>query len=125
MSNLLLVAAGGAVGASARHLVGLVSLRVFGTGFPAGTMIVNIAGCLAMGILAGLFATRVQGSQALRLLLATGFLGGFTTFSAFSLDFTVLWDRGQIAVAIGYVAASVLLSLAALAVGLWLVRTFT
>jgi CrcB protein len=124
MNNVLLVAAGGAVGASARHLVGVVSLRVFGSGFPAGTMIVNVVGCLAMGILAGLFATRIQGSQALRLLLATGFLGGFTTFSAFSLDFTVLWERGQIALAVGYVAASVLLSLAALAVGLWLVRTF-
>jgi CrcB protein len=124
MSNLLLVAAGGAVGASARHLVGLATLRVFGSGFPVGTMVVNIVGCLAMGILVGLFATRIQGSQALRLLLATGFLGGFTTFSAFSLDFTVLWDRGQIALAIGYVAASVLLSLAALAAGLWLVRTF-
>jgi CrcB protein len=124
MSNLLLVAAGGAVGASARHLVGLATLRVFGSGFPVGTMVVNIVGCLAMGILVGLFATRIQGSQTLRLLLATGFLGGFTTFSAFSLDFTVLWDRGQIALAIGYVAASVLLSLAALAAGLWLVRTF-
>jgi CrcB protein len=124
MSNFLLVAAGGAVGASARHLVGVATLRVFGSGFPVGTMVVNIVGCLAMGILVGLFATRIQGSQALRLLLATGFLGGFTTFSAFSLDFTVLWDRGQIALAIGYVAASVLLSLAALAAGLWLVRTF-
>jgi CrcB protein len=124
MRNLLLVAAGGAVGASARHLVAVATLRLFGPGFPVGTLVVNVVGCLAMGILAGLFATRIQGSQALRLLLATGFLGGFTTFSAFSLDFTVLWDRGQIALAVGYVAASVLLSLASLAVGLWLVRTF-
>jgi len=122
MNNLLLVAAGGAMGASARHLVGVVTLRAFGPGFPVGTLVVNIVGCLAMGIIAGLFATRIQGSENLRLLIATGFLGGFTTFSAFALDFTVLWDRGEIALALGYVAASVLLSLAGLALGLWLVR---
>ena len=96
MNNLLLVAAGGALGASVRHLVGVASLRAFGSGFPVGTLVVNVVGCLAMGILAGLFATRIQGSEALRLLLATGFIGGFTTFSAFSLDFTVLWDRGEV-----------------------------
>ena len=123
MNNLLLVAAGGAAGASARHLVGVVSLRAFGSGFPVGTMVVNIVGCLVMGIIAGLFATRIQGSESLRLLLATGFLGGFTTFSAFSLDFTVLWERGETGLAIAYVAASVGLSIAALALGLWLVRT--
>ena len=123
MNNLLLVAAGGAAGASARHLVGVVSLRAFGSGFPVGTMVVNVVGCLVMGIIAGLFATRIQGSESLRLLLATGFLGGFTTFSAFSLDFTVLWGRGETGLAIAYVAASVGLSIAALALGLWLVRT--
>ena len=123
MNNLALVAAGGALGASARHLVGVVSLRAFGAGFPAGTMTVNIVGCLALGVFVGLLASRFQGSEALRLLVATGFLGGFTTFSAFSLDFTVLWERGEMALAIGYVAVSVLMSLAALAAGLWLVRT--
>ena len=123
MNNLLLVAAGGALGASARHLVGVASLRASGSGFPVGTLVVNVVGCLAMGILAGLFATRIQGSEALRLLLATGFIGGFTTFSAFSLDFTVLWDRGEVLLALGYVAMSVVLSLAGLAAGLWLVRT--
>ena len=123
MNNLALVAAGGALGASARHLVGVVSLRAFGADFPAGTMTVNIVGCLALGVFVGLLASRFQGSEALRLLVATGFLGGFTTFSAFSLDFTVLWERGEMALAIGYVAVSVLMSLAALAAGLWLVRT--
>jgi CrcB protein len=123
MNNLLMVAAGGAAGASARHLVGVVSLRAFGSGFPVGTMVVNVVGCLVMGIIAGLFATRIQGSESLRLLLATGFLGGFTTFSAFSLDFTVLWERGETGLAVAYVAASVGLSIAALALGLWLVRT--
>lgn len=123
MNNVLLVAAGGAFGASARHLVGIASLRVFGASFPYGTLIVNVVGCFVMGIFIGLLAARFQGSEALRLFVATGFLGGFTTFSAFSLDFTVLWDRGETAVAIGYVAVSVLVSLGALAAGMWLVRT--
>jgi fluoride exporter len=123
MNNLLLVAAGGAMGASARHLVGVFTLRAFGSNFPVGTMVVNIVGCLAMGIIAGLFALKLQAPEPVRLLLTTGFLGGFTTFSAFALDFTVLWDRGEIALAIGYVAVSVLVSLGALAMGLWLVRS--
>jgi CrcB protein len=122
MNNILLVAAGGAVGASARHLVGMVSLRLFGSAF-AGTMTVNIVGSLAMGLFIGLLALRFQGSEMLRLLVATGFLGGFTTFSAFSLDFTVLWERGEFVLALGYVAVSVALSLGALAAGLWLVRS--
>lgn len=125
MNNLLLVAAGGAIGASARHLVGTVSLRAFGSGFPVGTLTVNVVGCLVMGLFVGLLASRFQGSENLRLFVATGFLGGFTTFSAFSLDFTVLWERGETALAIGYVVASVLLSLAALGLGLWFARTFT
>ena len=123
MNNVLLVAAGGAIGASARHLVGVASLRAFGSGFPVATMIVNVVGCLIMGLFIGLLSSRFQGSEALRLFIATGFLGGFTTFSAFSLDFTVLWERGETMLAIGYVAVSVLLSLGALAAGLWLTRT--
>ena len=125
MNNVLLVAAGGAIGASARHLVGVASLRAFGSGFPVATLIVNIVGCLLMGIFIGLLSARFQGSEGLRLFVATGFLGGFTTFSAFSLDFTVLWERGETFLAIGYVAASVLVSLGALAAGLWLIRTVT
>lgn len=125
MNNVLLVAAGGAIGASARHLVGVASLRAFGSSFPIGTMIVNIVGCLLMGVFIGLLSARFQGSEALRLFVATGFLGGFTTFSAFSLDFTVLWERGETLLAIGYVAVSVLVSLAALAAGMWLIRTVT
>ena len=123
MNNVLLVAAGGAFGASARHLVGVASLRAFGSGFPYGTLIVNVVGCLLMGVFIGLLSARFQSSEALRLFVATGFLGGFTTFSAFSSDFTVLWDRGESALAIGYVAVSVLVSLGAFAAGLWLVRT--
>ena len=123
MNNLLLVAAGGAAGASARHLVGMASLRAFGAGFPVGTLTVNILGCLLMGVFIGLLTVRFQGSESLRLFVATGFLGGFTTFSAFSLDFQVLWDRGEVGLAIGYVAGSVILSLSALAAGMWLVRS--
>jgi CrcB protein len=125
MNEFLLVAAGGALGASARHLVGVVSLRAFGSSFPAGTFIVNVVGSLAMGIFIGLLAIKLQGSEALRFFVATGFLGGFTTFSTFSLDFNALWERGDTLLAIGYVLASVVLALGALMFGMWLVRVLT
>lgn len=124
MFHLLLVAVGGAVGASLRHLANLAALRLTGPDFPWGTMFVNVAGSLAMGLLIGWLARRSGGaSNELRLLLATGVLGGFTTFSAFSLDFVVLWERGQLAQAFGYALSSVALSIAALASGLLLVRS--
>ena len=122
MHHLLLVAAGGAAGASARHQVNIAAHRAFGGDFPLGTLLVNVLGCLAMGAFIELLALRLQGSPALRLLVATGFLGGFTTFSSFSLDFAVLWERGATGLAFAYAGASVLFSLAALFVGLWLVR---
>jgi len=122
MGNVLLVAAGGAVGAAARHLVGTASLRAFGPGFPYGTLIVNIVGSLAMGLLVGILAERASGSEGLRLFLATGFLGGFTTFSAFSLDFANMWERGDVAAAIGYAALSVGLAIAGLFAGLAIAR---
>lgn len=119
MFHLGLVAAGGAVGAASRHLVNLGALRLFGPGFPVATLAVNVVGCLLMGILAGVLAARSDmAGQGVRLFLATGFLGGFTTFSAFSLDAVLLWERGQTAVALGYVLASVLLSVGALILGL-------
>ncbi len=122
MNHILIVAAGGAVGSVARHLVGLAALRAFGPRFPVGTLAVNIFGCLAMGLFIAMLARRWQGSPDLRLLVATGFLGGFTTFSAFSLDFATLWERGEAATAFAYAALSVLLSLAAVFAGLWLGR---
>ncbi|WP_075996213.1 fluoride efflux transporter CrcB [Salaquimonas pukyongi] len=123
MIHLLLVALGGAVGASLRHLSGLFFLRTFGPAFPFGTLFVNVAGSLAMGLLIGWLARRTGGTSAeLRLFLATGLLGGFTTFSAFSLDFAALWEDGRLAIAFGYAAASVVLSLAAIFAGLWLAR---
>ena len=124
MTNLLLVALGGAVGASARHLVNIASMRLAGAAFPWGTLAVNLLGCLAMGMLVEVLARRFDASNELRLLLATGVLGGFTTFSAFSLDFAVLWERGAAVSALAYVAASVLGSLAAVFAGLWVARQF-
>ena len=127
MGNLLIVAGGGAVGASARYLVGRASLHTFGPnsayGTIAGTMIVNVIGSLLMGLLVGFLMMRTS-SEGLRLLLTTGFLGGFTTFSAFSLDFATLWERGDVALAIAYAAASVILSLLAIGAGLWISRSF-
>lgn len=123
MIHLLLVALGGAAGASLRHLSNLAALRLFGPGFPSGTLFVNVAGSLAMGLFIGWLAKRSGGSSnELRLLVATGFLGGFTTFSAFSLDFATLWRDGAAALAFGYAAASVILSILAVFAGLLLMR---
>lgn len=115
MHPVLQVALGGAVGAVARHGVNIGAGRLLGPGFPAGTLAVNIAGSFLMGLLVVVLAGR---GNALAPLLMTGALGGFTTFSAFSLDTVTLWQRGQGAVALAYVAASVGLSLAALLAGL-------
>ncbi len=124
MTHLVLVALGGAIGAALRHLAGLAAMRLLGAGFPWGTLFVNVFGSLAMGILIAVLARRSGTSSEVRLFLATGLLGGFTTFSAFSLDVAVLWERGQAAAAAGYVAASVFVSILALFAGLWLVRSF-
>lgn len=118
--STLLVFLGGGVGATLRHGVNLATLRWLGPGWPYGTFAVNVVGCFAMGCLVGWFARRGGGNE-LRLLLATGLLGGFTTFSAFSLDVLNLWETGALR-ALFYVAASVALSLAAAAAGLGLVR---
>ena len=123
MLHLVLVAVGGAVGAALRHLVNLVSLRLAGPGFPWGTMAVNVAGCFAMGVFIELLARRFNASNELRLFIATGVLGGFTTFSAFSLDFAVLWERGAALSALAYAITSVVGSILALFLGLWLVRS--
>jgi CrcB protein len=123
MKHLLLVAAGGAIGSSLRHLVNLASLRWFGPGFPWSTLAVNIVGCFAMGLLVELIARKFGASQEMRLFIATGVLGGFTTFSAFSLDAAVLWERGAHGAAALYVSASVIGALVALFAGLWLARS--
>ncbi len=122
MNGLLLVALGGAIGASSRHLVAMASLRAFGEWFPIGTLLINIIGCLLMGVFVAFLDAKLQPPEGLRLFVATGFLGGFTTFSAFSFDFVSLWERGDAGLAIGYAAASVILSLAGIVLGLWVGR---
>ncbi|WP_425418345.1 fluoride efflux transporter CrcB [Oricola indica] len=123
MSHLLLVALGGGLGASARYLTNLAALRIAGPHFPWGTMIVNIVGSFAMGVLVAWLARRTGTSMELRSFIATGFLGGFTTFSAFSLDFALMWERGNQWPGAIYLAASVALSILALFAGLTLVRS--
>ena len=123
MYHLILVAAGGAIGASARHLVNLAFLRLLGPGFPWATMAVNVVGSFSMGVLVETLARRFGASDEVRLFVATGILGGFTTFSAFSLDFAVLWERGASLPALGYLIASVIGSILALFLGLWLARS--
>lgn len=126
MGNLFLVMAGGAVGAGARHLVGRASLSLFGPGYPWGTLAVNILGSFAMGVLAGLLARgMVTGGESARLLLGVGVLGGFTTFSAFSLDAVLMAERGGWIATLPYILASVIGSIVALIAGLQLVRTVT
>jgi CrcB protein len=123
MKALALVMVGGSVGAGLRHLVNLAAMRLFGLTFPWATLTVNVVGGFLMGLLAGWIGARGHGGgQDIRLFLATGVLGGFTTFSAFSLDAVTLWERGSPGTAVGYVALSVAFSIVALAAGLALAR---
>ena len=119
-ATLLQVAAGGALGASARYLTGVGAVRLFGHGFPWGTLIVNVVGSFLMGVLIVVLAQK--GGMRFAPFLTIGLLGGFTTFSAFSLDAVTLFERGQIGAAAGYVAASVVVSIAALFFGLRIAR---
>ena len=118
--NALLVFLGGGLGAAARHGVNVAGLRAFGPGFPWGTFAVNVVGSLAMGLLVGAALKFELGTSA-RLFLATGFLGGFTTFSAFALDVANL-SAGRLPEALGYIVGSVALSILAVFAGLSLVR---
>ena len=123
MIRLLLVAAGGALGASARYGAGVLAQRLApGAAWPWATFGVNVLGGLLMGLLVGWLGQRGQGGDHLRLFAAVGVLGGFTTFSAFSLETALMIERREFALALGYVAASVLLSVAALFVGLMIAR---
>ncbi|MBP2275231.1 MULTISPECIES: fluoride efflux transporter CrcB [Sphingomonas] len=121
MYQLILVMAGGALGSAARFLVGRATLAGFGPNFPYGTLTVNLVGGLAMGVLAGFLARHANG-EAWRLLLGVGVLGGFTTFSSFSLDTIALIERGSLGTALGYVLVSVIGSILAVFVGLTSVR---
>ena len=121
--GFVIVFLGAGIGGALRHGVNLAAARLLGYGFPYGTIIVNVLGSFLMGLLAGYFAYRTGLSQHLRLFLTTGLLGGFTTFSAFSLDAVLLIERHAYWSAPAYMLGSVLLSLAALLVGLSLFRT--
>ncbi|WP_112828236.1 fluoride efflux transporter CrcB [Rhizobium cremeum] len=123
MMQILLVAAGGAVGSVCRYLVGVGALRLLGPSFPWGTLTVNVVGSFGIGVLAELIVARFGASTDLRLLLITGFLGGFTTFSAFALDAVSLFERGAALSSLVYLVASVVVSLAATVAGMFLMRS--
>src|SRR3978361_963709 len=120
--NYLLVFIGGGLGSRLCHIINIVSPRVLGTGFPYHTFIINITGSTVMGLIAGYLAFKGEASQPWRLFLMTGILGGYTTFSAFSLDAVMLYERGATGLALLYVLGSVVLSVVALVAGLALGR---
>ena len=122
---IIAVAFGGAIGSVARYLVGIGSGRLFGTNFPWGTLIINVTGSFLIGAFVALLATRWDLSQATRIFLTVGVCGGYTTFSTFSLDAYYLIERGQNWSSLLYMAASVLLSVAALVAALRLVRALS
>ncbi|CAN5754209.1 fluoride efflux transporter CrcB [soil metagenome] len=122
MFQLFLVMLGGAVGAGARHLTSRTTLAAFGPGFPYGTLAVNLIGGFAMGLLVGTLARMAVPGENWRLLLGVGVLGGYTTFSAFSLDVVTMIQRGDLGIALFYVLLSVVGSIVALFAGLSLVR---
>ena len=119
---ILAVAAGGAIGTIARYMVAIYAGRWLGTGFPWGTLLVNVTGSFLIGALAGAFALKWDVSQATRAFLIVGICGGYTTFSAFSLDFVTLMNRGQAFYALAYAIGSSALSIAALYAALRLMR---
>jgi CrcB protein len=122
LQMILAVAAGGALGSVARFIVGVGSTRMFGLTFPWGTLIINIVGSFLIGAFVELFALKWDLPQEARVFLTVGICGGFTTFSAFSLDAYVLIERGEWWLATGYVVGSVVLSIGALVAALHLVR---
>src|ERR1700755_1831382 len=120
--NYLLVFVGGGLGSTLRHVVHVVSARHLGTAFPYHTFIINITGSTIMGLIAGYLAFKGEASQPWRLFLMTGILGGYTTLSAFSLDTALLYERGEVGLAVLYVVGSVVISIVGLFAGLVLVR---
>jgi CrcB protein len=122
MKGYLVVFLGAGIGGALRHGANVVAFRLLGPSFPYGTLFVNVTGSLIMGLLAGWFAHKSDPGQSWRLFLTTGILGGFTTFSTFSLDAAVLWERGQAALALTYVLSSVVFALLGFFAGLLLMR---
>jgi CrcB protein len=122
MKLLLWAMLGGALGSGARHVINVGFGRWLGSGFPWSTLCVNVVGCLLMGVVVEVLALKFKGSLDLRTFLATGILGGFTTFSAYALDFATLVGQHDRLAAGLYLLGSVVLSIAALYAGLWLTR---
>jgi CrcB protein len=118
----LIVFLGGGIGSALRHGVNLAAARLLGIAFPYGTLTVNVVGSLIMGLLGGYFAFRGDASQHWRLFLTTGILGGFTTFSTFSLDCFLLWERHQFLSLAAYLLGSLVLSIGAVGAGVFVVR---
>jgi fluoride exporter len=127
MQAYLLVFLGAGLGGCLRHTINLLAARLWGTNFPWGTFVINISGSLVMGLIAGYLAFRSGAgwTQHVRLFLLTGILGGYTTFSAFSLDSALLYERGELGLMAAYVGGSVLLALAGVFGGLALVRALS
>jgi fluoride exporter len=124
VNSFVLVFLGGGLGSAARHGVNLLAMRL-GSPYPVGTFCINVLGSLIIGLLAEWFALRAQLPANLRVFLITGIVGGFTTFSAFSLEIGLLHERGETLAAVTYAVASVLFGVAALFVGMYLVRHLT
>ena len=121
--GFVVVFAGAGIGGMLRHGINMLTLRLLGPNFPYGTLAANITGSLAMGLVIGLFAAKGDPGQTWRLFVTTGILGGYTTFSAFSLDAVVLYERGAVGLSALYVLASVVVSIGALLAGLMLMRS--
>lgn len=121
MRDLILVATGGALGATARHLVSIAAIRLAPATFPWGTYLINVSGCFAMGVVAG-FASGGSLSPQARLFLGTGLLGGYTTFSAFGLEAQVLLSDGRLAAALSYLLGQVVLGVLGVFLGLAFAR---
>lgn len=124
MALTLWIAAGGAFGATLRHFMNVLIGRITGDGFPWHTMLINISGSFVMGVLISLMALRWNVSNEMRAFLTTGILGGYTTFSAFSLDFALLVERKTYLLAGAYALSSVVLSLVAIFAGMALAKVF-
>jgi CrcB protein len=122
LNLIVAVAAGGAFGSVARYLVGIGSGKLFGLNFPWGTLIINVTGSFLIGLFIGLFATRWDLPQAMRVFLTVGICGGYTTFSTFSMDTFYLMERGEAMAASAYLLGSVILSVGALVTAIHVVR---
>ncbi|KPF97423.1 protein CrcB [Rhodopseudomonas sp. AAP120] len=123
--SALAVFVGAGIGGLIRHYLNSFVVALFGTAFPWGIFIINVTGSIAMGIIVELLALRVNAPQDIRLFITTGILGGYTTFSTFSLDAALLYERGQLGLSLLYVAGSVTVAIAGLFLGMSAVRMVT